>query len=306
MKPTEDISVIEIGSNTIRLLIGNLKYDKVNRLYSDRVVTRLGNNLINTKRLNPESIDKSIETIYKFKVLSQDYQSNILIPVGTSVLREAEDSLFFCEEVYKLTGLKIRILTGNEEAFYTLEGIRAGLPEYDDFIAIDIGGGSTEWVYEKNKSIFKGSINIGVLKIRFELDISHLSDNDTKNHINEIISSNLPKINFKYLIATGGTAVTIGMINIESDKYIPEIIHGQKISKNKLKQIVNKIFETPYEKIKNIRGVPSDRIDLIIPGCIILESLVEHFNSDYIVISDYGFIEGIMKNYKNFVIMNEL
>ncbi len=305
MKPTENISVIEIGSNTIRLLIGNLKYGKVNRLYSDRVVTRLGNNLINTKRLNSESINKSIETIYKFKVLSENYQSDILIPVGTSVLREAKDSLFFCKEVFRLTGLKIKILTGNEEAFYTLEGIRAGLPEYYDFIAIDIGGGSTEWVYEKNNTIFKGSINIGILKLRFKLNTTRLLDNNIKNYLDEIISHNIPKVNFKYIIATGGISVTIGMIHLKSDNYIPEIIHGQRISRNKLKQIVKKILETPYEKIKNIRGIPSDRIDLIIPGAIILESLLEHFNSDYIVISDYGFIEGIMKNYKNFVIMND-
>lgn len=305
MKPTENISVIEIGSNTIRLLIGNLKQGRVYRLYSDRVVTRLGNNLINTKRLNPESIDKSIETIHKFKVLSEKYQSNILIPVGTSVLREAEDSLIFCKTVERITDLKINILSGNEEAFYTLEGTRAGLPEYDDFIAIDIGGGSTEWIYEKDNTIFRGSINIGVLKLRFNLNITCLLENKTnKNYINEIISS-LPKINFKYLIATGGTSVTIGMIHMELDDYIPEVIHGLIISRNKLIQIVKRILRTPYEKIKNIRGVSPDRIELIIPGCIILKSLIEHFNSDYIVISDYGFVEGIMKNYKNFVIMND-
>lgn len=308
MKPTETISVIDIGSNTIRLLIGNIKNGRINRVYSDRVVTRLGNNLINTKRLNSESINKSIETIYKFKVLSEFYKATILIPVGTSALREAEDSLIFCENLTKITGLNIKILTEEEEAFYTLEGIREGLPEYDNFIAIDVGGGSTEWIYEKNKKIFKGSLNLGVLKYIKNLNMnSILYENEIKKfkeHVNEIISSQITKIKFKHLIATGGTSVTLGMIALKSDNYVPEIIHGYKMSKNKFKQIVEKVIKTTYKEIKNIRGVPPDRADLIVPGFIILESLMDYFKPDNIVISDYGFIEGIMKNYKNFVIIN--
>lgn len=304
MKHIENIAVIDIGSNSIRLLIGNFQNKTIKRVCSDRVVTRLGKNLIYTKKLNSEAIDKSIEIINKFKVLAEKYKANIIIPIGTSVLREAEDFLVFCENVSKIAGLHIKIITGNEEAFYTLEGIKLGLPAYKDFIAIDIGGGSTEWIYEKNNNIYKGSLSIGTLKVSADLINNGFFDvNEIKNfktHINQMIYTNLPKINFKYLISTGGTPVTLGTINLKIDRYIPEIIHGQKISFDKLKQIIEKVIKTPYKEIKNIPGISPDRVDTIIPGFIIIESLMEYLGTDYLVISDYGLMEGIMKNYKNF------
>lgn len=298
MKHTDNISVIDIGSNTIRLLIGNFKNGQINRLYSDRVVTRLGKDLNITKKLNSESINKSIEVINKFKLLSQNYNANILISIGTSALREAEDSLIFLKEVSEITGLKIRILTGEEEAFYTLEGIKLGLPQYKNFIAIDIGGGSTEWIFEEKDKIFQGSLNIGALRLK---NISnYIDENNLRHHIKKIIESNLPQKKFNLLIATGGTATTFGMISLKIDNFMPDLIHGKKFSKNKLKQIVEKILKTNYEERKNIKGIPSDRLDIIIPGLLILESLVEYFNCNFFIISDFGLIEGIMKNYENF------
>lgn len=304
MKHIENISVIDIGSNSIRILIGKLKNKKIKIIYSERFVTRLGKDLIITKKLNSESIKKSVEIINKFKALSEKYKAKIIIPIGTSALREAEDSLIFCDYVYKITGIDIKILTGDEEALYTLEGIKLGLPVYEDFIVVDIGGGSTEWVYEKNNNIFKGSLGIGTLKVYTNLTNNGFSDDNkirkVKQQVSQVIYNNLPKINFKYLVATGGIPVTLGMINLEINKYIPKIIHGQKISINKLKQIIEKIIKTPYKKINNIAGITPDRIDIIIPGLIIIESLIEYFTPHYFVISDYGLMEGIMKNYKNF------
>lgn len=304
MKHIENIAVIDIGSNSIRLLIGTFQNKTIKRVCSDRVVTKLGKNLIYTKKLNSEAIDKSIDIINKFKALAEKYEANIIIPIGTSVLREAEDCLIFCENVSKITGLHIKIITGDEEAFYTLEGIKLGLSLYRDFIATDIGGGSTEWIYEKNNNIFKGSLSIGALKVSIDLTNNGFFDvNEIRNfkrHINHLIYNNLPKINFKYLISTGGTSVTLGIINLKLDRYIPEIIHGHTISFDKLKQIVEKIIKTPYKEIKNIPGISPDRVDIIIPGFIIIESLMEYLKTDYLVISDYGLMEGIMKNYKNF------
>ncbi len=298
MKHIENISVIDIGSNTIRLLIGNFKNGQINRLYSDRVVTRLGKDLNITKKLNSESINKSIEVISKFKLLSQNYNANILISIGTSALREAEDSLIFLKKVSEITGLKIRILSGEEEAFYTLEGIKLGLPQYKNFITVDIGGGSTEWIFEEKDKIFQGSLNIGAL--RLINNSNYIDENNLRYHIKNFIESNLPPKKFTYLIATGGSATSVGMISLQLDNFIPDLIHGKKFSKNKLKQIVQRISKTNYEERKNIKGIPSDRLDIIIPGLLILESLLEYFNCNFFIISDFGLIEGIMKNYENF------
>ncbi len=307
MKPTEKIAVIDIGSNTLRLVIGYLEDGKIQRLFADRIITKLGKDLKFTKNLNFEAQKKSLEALIKFKSISEDFNANYLIPIGTSALREADNSSNFIESVSKFTGLDIRILTGEQEAHYTLEGIKLGLNNIENFIAIDIGGGSTEWIFSDKGEIFKGSLNIGVLK--FLNNKNYMSQENLitylKYYINNLIKSNLPKKNFKNLIATGGTAVTVGMIDLKINNYIPDLIHGQIISKNKLKLIAQKIYKTNVEERKKMIGIPPDRLDIILPGIIILECLLDYFSCNSLIISDFGLIEGIMKNYRDFVIIND-
>ncbi len=305
MKPIEKIAVIDIGSNTLRLVIGCLEDEKIKRLFTDRIITKLGKDLRFTKNLNFEAQKKSLEVLTRFKLICEEFKVNYLIPIGTSALRDAENSSNFIERVSKFTGLNIRILSGEEEASYTLEGIKLGLPTAENFIAIDIGGGSTECIYSEKGEIIKVSLNIGVLK--FSINENYILQENLvaylKKYIKNFVESNLPKKNFKYLIATGGTAVTVGMINLKINNYIPDLIHGQIISKNKLKLIAQKIYKTNSEERKKIIGIPPDRSDIILPGIVILECLFDYFSCNSLIISDFGLIEGIMKNYRDFVII---
>ncbi|MDI1472502.1 MAG: hypothetical protein QMD43_05475 [Thermodesulfovibrio sp.] len=303
-KPIENIAVIDIGSNTIRLLIGKFEDGLIKRIYTDRTVTRLGQDLAFTKKLNQNSIEKSIETISKFKVIAENFKSNLIIAIGTSALREAEDGILFCGKVQKNTGLRVYILSGEEEAFFTFEGILINLPySTHPIFAIDIGGGSTEWIYSLNNNIFKGSLNIGALKAYSNF----FKDNNEKkaiinflNFLKDIISKTIPNLKTKTIIATGGTSITLAMIDLQISSYLPEILHGQKISSKKLRKIVEKISSTPYEIRKNIMGILPDRVDIILPGLLILESIVNYVEAETIIVSDHGLMEGVMKNYMKF------
>jgi exopolyphosphatase/guanosine-5'-triphosphate,3'-diphosphate pyrophosphatase len=305
MKPTENIAVIDIGSNTIRLLIGKLKNEKIKRIYTDRAVTRLGKDLSKKKTLNSKSIEKSIKIISHFKALTEQYNTNPIIAIGTSALREAEDSAMFCEKIKELTGINIKVISGEEEALYTLEGIRLCLP-YPSYVlfALDIGGGSTEWIFSNNTNTIKGSIDIGALKSYkefFKSDPPLQSEIEKfRNYLKEKIIKSIPSIDIDKVIATGGTAVTLAMIELKLDKYIPDKIHMREISLSKLKLIIEEISKTSLNERKNIKGLMPERADIILPGLIILESIADYVNSYKITISDYGIMEGVMKNYKNF------
>ncbi len=293
MKLTENIAVIDIGSNTIRLLVGKITNTKINRIFTDRVVTRLGKDIPINKKLNDNSIRKSIETIGKFKKISEQFQCKCIISSGTSALREAINSKEFCEKIKILFGLDVKVLSGEDEAYFTLEGIKTGLPySPQNIFAVDIGGGSTEWIYEKKGKILNGSIDIGVLKAK---DIE-----DFKKLIEEKIKKNLPKISQQQIFATGGTAVTLAMMFLELNEYIPEKIHLTEISIENLRNFINKISKLPVMQRNIIPGLPSDRTDIILPGLVILETICNFLNAKQIVVSDYGFMEGIMKNYKAF------
>lgn len=305
MKPTEIIAVIDVGSNTIRILIGKLQKDKIIKIYHDRAVTQLGKNINTTKRLNNNSIEKSIKIIKKFKAIAEEFNSTEIIAIGTSALRESLDGQDFCNKVREESGLSLKIITGNQEAYYMLEGIVAGLKvQKKELFAIDIGGGSTEWIYLYGQEILKGSIPSGALRdyktffksdppLQFEIENFY-------RDLRKKIEKNIPLLRINKIYVTGGTATTIAMIEKKLDFYSSEDVHLTKISIKNLKSIFSKISKIPVNSRKNIAGLTQDRAGIIIPGIIIMDSICEYVKAKEIIVSDYGLMEGIMKNYKDF------
>lgn len=305
MKHIENITVIDIGSNTIRLLIGNLKDKKIKRIHSDRVVTRLGIDIQKNKKLSQKSIEKSIKILTKFKKIAHNFNSNIIIAVGTSALREAKNAIYFCNKIKEKCDIKIKIISGDEEAYFTMEGIKAGVNLIENnLFALDIGGGSTEWIYLMNNTLKKGSLHIGSLnsfkKFFYSDPPSSFEINNFYELIKEKIKIEIPLIHIPKIFTTGGTAVTLAMIALKLNDYNHKKIHLFKISFKKLKVFVDNISKISLIDRQKIVGLPHDRIDIILPGLIILESIAQYVGAKKIVISDYGFIEGIMKNYKIF------
>lgn len=301
MKHTKNIAVIDIGSNTLRLLIGNFKKNKLNKIYTDRVITRLGQNLTKNFILSEESIKNSIDALIKFKKDLEKYDVFCIIAFGTSALREAKNSKDFCEQVEKLTGIKIRIFTEKEEAYYTFLGVTG--KENKNIFILDIGGGSTEWIYH-NDELIMDSIPIGVLKIKeLFLNEDPLSEEklrNTKEFIVKELKKRIPSLKIKKIIATGGTASTLAMIYCGINYYCPEKTHNIEISLDKLKSILKELSRIPISERKKIVGLPSDRADIICSGLVILETFLDYLNADILVISETGIIEGVMKNYKSF------
>ncbi|GAB5046323.1 Ppx/GppA phosphatase family protein [Thermodesulfovibrio sp. TK110] len=311
MKPTENIAVIDIGSNTLRLLIGNIKANKINKIYTDRVVTQLGKNLIKKGVITEKAINSSIITLKNFKKISEKFNVSCIIAVGTSALREAKNSLYFCKTVKQSTGIYIHIISGKEEAYYTLHGVMdEELKEENSVFIIDIGGGSTEWIHSSRNNFKIGSMPIGALKIKERFlnkePYSEEEISNAKKFIKEEIRKSLPQVKIDRFITTGGTASTLGMINFELSEYIPEKIHMAEIGVAETKQILKKLLSISLKERKKIKGMPSDRADIICAGLLILEEVADYLNAEKLNISENGIMEGIMKNYKNFCYNNTL
>ncbi|MCS7163575.1 MAG: hypothetical protein NZ845_01045 [Thermodesulfovibrio sp.] len=305
MKHTENIAVIDVGSNTLRLLIGNVDKNQVIKIYSERVVTRLGRNLDKNGFFDSESLKKSINTLRKFKKISEKFNVSSIIAVGTSALRESKNSKEFCEIVRKTTGINIHVISGQQEAYYTLCGVMdEKFSSKDSIFIVDIGGGSTEWIYGIKGKFSMGSLSLGALKLKenflFIEPYSQEAIYEAKKFIeNEIIKA-IPKVKVDEFIAIGGTASTLAMINMNLSKYCPEKTHMSKISLNKLKEILKKLISISLEDIKKIKGIPYDRADIICSGLLILEKIVDYLNIKEITISENGILEGIMKKSKDF------
>lgn len=316
------IAVIDVGTNTIRLLVGCVKEGNIVRIATNRFVTRLGQDLQKTGRLSTDSIEKSITSILKLKGLCKKYGVKKIIALGTSALREAKNSKEFLTDVKKNAGIDIEVISGEKEAELTLKGILPSLHHsiapFPNFLLVDIGGGSTEWIYysedkgqktENIQNLNMGSIPIGAVKL-FETFIKHdppapwelqLIKDEVKSKVKDYIFRQLT-LNFDLnlnlnLVVTGGTATTIAAIDISMDEYDGDKIHLHRISLPTIKTIYKKLVALPYDERSKIKGLEPERADIIISGTLILLALMEALNIKEVVVSDYGLLEGAIISY---------
>jgi exopolyphosphatase/guanosine-5'-triphosphate,3'-diphosphate pyrophosphatase len=307
------LASIDIGSNTLRLLIGKISGNRIIDVFSDRKITRLGNRVDETGKLQDENIEASIAAMNEFSSVISQHGVRHVKAVATSALREASNADAFIKRVFGATGLPIEVISGEKEAELTLKGVLSSLPETESVtpgssLIIDIGGGSTEWIlYMDRDHIEMGSIPIGVIRLtqKFlkndpvsEMDVIGLSSEitpiveDLRKRIGPLISKDTR------FIGTAGTFTTIASIDMELDGYYREKIHLYRLNLYRLKNMFKRLWNLPLYKRREIRGLEPERADLIIPGVLFTIKVMEFFGFAELVISDYGLLEGTLLELK--------
>lgn len=297
-------AAIDVGSNTVRLLIGEIRDRSIVRIHSDRKITRLAEGLRNTGELREENMKRSVAALKTFSLSIAAFGATCVSAVGTSALREAGNSREFVDRAFRETGIKIEVIPGVREAELTEKGVMIGLIGADDAsLIIDIGGGSTEWILHKagpHEAPLCGSLPTGVVNL-FEnfIKTDPPSDEDV-SALNSEIDSRLRLLGPGprgpgNLIGTGGTITTLASIDLGLTEYGPERIHSHRIPKDRLYLMRDRLLSLPLSKRRELDGLEPERADLIIPGILLTIRVVELFGFPGLIVSDYGLLEGLLK-----------
>lgn len=300
------LAAIDIGTNTFRLLIAEVKPGakdnySIKELHSERIITRLGEGISKNGLIKKEAIDRSIAGLKKFIDIISRYHVNKTSAVATSALREAKNRDDFLKRVKETTGLEIETISGKEEARKTFSGVLAGITLPDTALIIDIGGGSTELILvQKRKPLLIHSLNLGVV---------HLADKYMKNdpplkrdlvEMGSYISKKIKSIAKPYLelktvlIGTGGSVTTLSAIIQHLRRYERTKIHNSRITLEKIKSIFSVLSTIPAKERVKYHPFEPQRLDIIVPGTLILLKLMEAFGFKEVIVSDYGLREGIL------------
>jgi exopolyphosphatase / guanosine-5'-triphosphate,3'-diphosphate pyrophosphatase len=299
------IGVIDIGTNTLRLLVGCVSRGRIIRIASERTVTRLGENLLRTGNLNQKNSELSITTLIIFKAICDKFKVEFINAVGTSVLRDALNRDDFLRNVREKTGIEVEVISGEREAALTLLGIqgRSDLFKAECSVIIDVGGGSTELIACHEKCT-KQSIPIGAVKL---LELFMKNDPPTNSELSEI-KSHLA-VNFKpllsslrsrsafqpcTLIATGGTSTTLASIHLKLSAYDGARVHGCVLSYDEIYSMFERLKSLPLKERCSITGLEKGRTDIIIPGTMIIMAIMELIGAIELIVSDYGLMEGVL------------
>ncbi|MDI6889604.1 MAG: Ppx/GppA phosphatase family protein [Thermodesulfovibrionales bacterium] len=311
-------AAIDIGSNTIRLLIGNVRDNKIEHVFYERKITRLAEGISQSKILKDEHIEASIAVLKEFSSIIQRQGVKAIRAVATSALRETYNSEIFIRKVFADTGISIEVISGEKEAELILKGILSSFPDLsfpDSSLIIDIGGGSTEWIFCKGRyPIDMGSLPIGVVKLHenfiktdpiSEANISELSreiltfleilKKRIGHQVNPVRKSFSNGVNRKTcFIGTAGTFTTLASIDLKLKTYSREKIHLHGIPLSRLRDMSRRLLALPLRERKKVAGLEPERADLIIPGIQFTINAMEFFKFDELMVSDYGLLEGVL------------
>lgn len=308
------LASIDVGSNTIRLLIGAVEDERIADVHSGRRITRLGDSVSQTGTLQVRNMEDSIAVLKEFSYAITQYGVHYTKAVGTSALREAANADLFIKKAFKETGIMIDVVSGEQEAALTLKGVLASLrmagcsiPE--SALIIDMGGGSTEWISIRGNDAagtrpapLLGTIPLGVIKLAQKyVRAGPVSEYDIQQMAAEI-DPILLKLNARIgqipketrLIGTAGAFTTIASVDIGLEQYAREKIHLHSIPFNRLLAIRDRLFSLTLKERETIRGLEPGRADLIIPGIQFTISMMKHFTIDELIVSDHGLLEGAL------------
>ena len=280
-------AAIDIGSNAVRLLFCNVYEDKGKTYFKKaeliRVPIRLGEDSFLNKRISVKKADKLVTAMKAFKNLIDVYDAIDYRACATSAMRDAENGYDIVARVRKEAGIKIEIIDGKTEADIIYSNhIEEHLDKANNYLYIDIGGGSTEiTLFSKNKVVVSQSFNIGTIRMLHE-QIEKEYWNYFKNWIKEITSGYKPLI----AIGSGGNINKLyKMIGRKPNK---------PISTLKIKNLYELLESHSYDERMQVFGLNPDRADVIIPASKILLTVLKKAEIEKIIVPQIGLSDGIV------------
>ncbi|MDB2390518.1 hypothetical protein N9X12_04805 [Alphaproteobacteria bacterium] len=281
---TEPVAVIDIGSNSLRLVVyaNNGRYPFP--LFNERSNCRLGANLDKTGLLNEERIDVAVTTITRFAHVLSNMGVSRVYAVATAAVRRAQNAADFIAPAEAALGHPIRVLSQSEEANYVSKGLVLNIPGASGIVA-DLGGGSLEIV----------RLEKGIVKHSISLNIGHLSSLRDKD-IDKALES-VPwlgtKKNLK-LYGVGGSFRALGLAFIEETRYPLSVLHGLKIDADDAIDILNQIVTD----ISDLGGIPEGRKKTMPTAARIMLALMRRAKVAKLEISGTSIRDGVIANYE--------
>jgi exopolyphosphatase/guanosine-5'-triphosphate,3'-diphosphate pyrophosphatase len=286
------VGVIDVGSNSVRLVVFDGAARSPAYFYNEKVMAALGAGLRETGRLSPEGRKRAIAALRRFAAISRAMKVAPLTTVATAAVREAEDGLEFQREAEAETGLKFRVIDGEEEARLSAQGVLLGWPEADGIIC-DIGGSSMELAEVGGGKVGRRlSTRLGP----FRLQGIEGGKKGLKKHIREVLAQAVKKLDGKSrrLYLVGGSWRAIARIDMERRAYPLTVLHEYRMTPEQVRLTVGFIEATDIEMLRARTGIGAERMALVPIAAQVLRELVTVLKPSEICISSYGIREGLL------------
>lgn len=303
------IAIFDIGTNSIHMKIVQV-YDNLSFevLEHEKDMTRIGKGSFKSGKLTKESMKRALRVLDHFADIAKKNGVTKKIAVATSAVRDAKNGKDFVRQIYKKTGIKVRVISGEEEARLIFLGASSGMDLVNDrrVLAIDIGGGSAEIVLgNSHKLDYEESFQLGVARLK---DRFFKNDPPKKDEIHNLKSyiqgkfldevEKVRKHRYSIVIGTGGTLINLASLVYERREGRRLKLRGYfELRKKDLSKLNDKLIHLSSKKINKMPGIDKKRADIITVGGILTEAFLSLFKAERILVADKGIREGMILNF---------
>jgi len=295
------VAVVDVGTNSTRLLVADVSDGRVSEVERQSRVTRLGRGVDLSGQLSNEAVEAVCEAVADYVSIYREAGAEAVEAIATSAVRDASNGDAFIAELRERFALSARVLDGEEEARLTYLGATSERPPAEPTVVIDIGGGSTELVAGVGEEIaFHASLQAGVVRHTERhigadpptaIELESLAA-DVRGLIADVLADQ-PGAKAAAGIAVAGTPTSLAAIEMELEPYDPSRVHGHMLSLDSIQHMLSRLASIPLAERVAITGLHPDRAPTIVAGVVILVEAMRAFELDRIEVSEHDILYGV-------------
>jgi exopolyphosphatase/guanosine-5'-triphosphate,3'-diphosphate pyrophosphatase len=297
-------AVIDLGTNTFHLVIGDLSGSDPQILYKTTIPVLLGQGRINENMIIPEAFERGIRTLKEFRSIIDAHHVDIVRAIATSAVRNAVNGQEFVEAA-RAVGIDIQVITGDEEAAFIFNGVRALGIIHGTSLIMDIGGGSTEFIIcNEDGLIWKKSYDIGAARLMqayFHAD--PISDAE-RNTITDVLDKTLGDLKAactqykpEMLIGSAGAFESFAIL-LNNGEDIGDIASGI-LDIKAYEKLAERLIASTHEERTKMKGLISLRVDMIVIAAILTSYVIDNIRPDALSLSMYDLKMGVLHSIKD-------
>ncbi|MFF9865047.1 exopolyphosphatase [Streptomyces sp. NPDC013953] len=296
------VAAIDCGTNSIRLLVADIDpaTGEVTDLDRRMTIVRLGQGVDRTGRLAPEALERTFAACREYAAVIKEYGAERLRFVATSASRDAGNRDDFVRGVLDILAVEPEVITGDQEAEFSFTGATKELPGAEEYLVVDIGGGSTEFVVGTAHARAARSVDIGCVR----LTERHVrSDPPSPEEVAairadieaalDVAEATVPLREADTLVGLAGSVTTVAAIALGLEAYDSAAIHRSRISYDQVAEVTARLLGSTHDERSAIPVMHPGRVDVIVSGALVLLAVMDRVGAREVVVSEHDILDGI-------------
>jgi exopolyphosphatase / guanosine-5'-triphosphate,3'-diphosphate pyrophosphatase len=291
------VGVVDLGTNSTRLLVADVEDGVVRELDRRLTITRLGEEVDVRRLLLPTAVARVRNVLADYRRALDARGADRTLAVATSAVRDAENGEAFLGEIEWSYGFDTRLLSGDDEALLTYRGVAAGRELPPGTLVVDVGGGSTELVVGGPDGVaWHESLDLGCVRLTerfFHSDPPAAEEVEAcRGHVRALLEDVPTEPRPAHAVGVAGTVTTLAVLSLGLAEEDPALVHRHRLSSSWIHDRVEQLAALPIEEIRALRGMHPDRAPVILAGVIVVAEVLRRAGLDGLEVSEHDLMHG--------------